>query len=110
MRTGPSVLQTLKLVRNAKILVVGAGGLGCHVLKYLARSEFSEVHIVDADTLELSNLNRQVLYDETDVGKFKADVAAAKLNPRGSGAPRFFPHTCFVQSLGVDFLRQVSHH
>ena len=68
----------LKLKR-AKVLVVGAGGLGSAVLYYLVAAGVGEIHIVDSDKLELNNLNRQILYTTDDIGKYKADVAAERL-------------------------------
>jgi len=71
-------------LKRAKVLVVGAGGLGSAALYYLVAAGVGEVHIVDSDKLELNNLNRQILYTTDDIGKYKADVAAErlrKLNP-----------------------------
>lgn len=73
----------LKL-RNASVLVVGAGGLGCPCLLYLAAAGVGRLGIVDSDKLELSNLQRQVLYTVDDIGESKAQAAAgrlARLNP-----------------------------
>ena len=67
-----------KLLR-ARILVVGAGGLGCPALLYLAASGVGTIGIADGDSVALSNLNRQVLYGEADVGRLKAEVAASRL-------------------------------
>lgn len=84
----------LKL-RNAKVAVVGAGGLGCPALQYLAAAgvggrplrpglHFSDstkgrIGIVDHDTVDLSNLQRQILHKEQSVGQLKAESAAASL-------------------------------
>lgn len=64
---------------EAKVLVVGAGGLGCPVLQYLTASGIGTIGIVDHDLVALSNLQRQVLYATEDIGKSKAKVAAEKL-------------------------------
>lgn len=63
-------------VRNSTVLVIGAGGLGCPALQYLALSGVGRLIIVDHDVVHLSNLHRQGLYNANDVGKFKAQVAA----------------------------------
>jgi len=65
---------------KAKILVIGAGGLGCPALQYLAAAGIGTIGIVDHDTVELSNLHRQVLYTVADVGRLKADCAAERLS------------------------------
>jgi sulfur-carrier protein adenylyltransferase/sulfurtransferase len=72
----------LKL-KNAKVLVVGAGGLGCPVLLYLVAAGVGKIGILDADLVDLTNLQRQVLYKVEDIGNPKATTAAhhlAKLN------------------------------
>lgn len=63
----------------AKVLVVGAGGLGCPTLQYLAAAGVGEIGIVDDDIIALSNLQRQVLYQTQEVGQKKATVAARRL-------------------------------
>lgn len=73
----------LKL-KNSKVLVVGAGGLGCPVLQYLATSGVGTIGIIDFDKVELHNLHRQVLYSEESVSLSKAECAKAtleRLNP-----------------------------
>lgn len=69
---------------NARVLVVGAGGLGCPALQYLAAAGIGKIGIVDDDLVSLHNLHRQVLFSTDDIGKRKADVATkrlAQLNP-----------------------------
>jgi adenylyltransferase/sulfurtransferase len=69
---------------KAKVLVIGAGGLGASILPYLASAGIGEIGIVDDDTVEVSNLHRQVIYKTSAVGKSKAEEAKlmiSELNP-----------------------------
>ncbi|OCK79879.1 ubiquitin-activating enzyme E1 3 [Lepidopterella palustris CBS 459.81] len=71
-------------IKQSRILMVGAGGIGCELLKNLVLTGFSEIHIVDLDTIDLSNLNRQFLFRHEHIKKSKALVAkesAGKFNP-----------------------------
>jgi len=71
-------------LKQARVLVTGAGGLGSPVLMYLAAAGVGTVGIVDSDTVSVSNLQRQVLYATGDIGRVKADAAAERaslLNP-----------------------------
>ena len=61
------------------VLIVGAGGLGCAASQYLASAGVGKVILVDFDTISLSNLQRQILYTDADMGKPKAEVAKARL-------------------------------
>jgi len=65
---------------NAKVLVIGAGGLGCPALQYLAAAGIGTLGIIDQDVVELSNLHRQILYTVNDIGRLKADCAAERLS------------------------------
>ncbi len=67
-------------LRAARVLVVGAGGLGCPVLLYLTAAGVGLLGIADSDVVEISNLQRQVLYTQEDIGQRKAEVAALKLH------------------------------
>lgn len=68
----------LALLRS-RVLVVGAGGLGSPVLAYLAAAGVGEIHVVDADTVDRSNLHRQVIHGESTLGKAKTSSAAARM-------------------------------
>ena len=64
-----------KKIFNSKILIIGAGGLGCPLLLYLAYSGAGNLGIVDNDKIEISNLSRQVLFTKSDLGKSKVSVS-----------------------------------
>ena len=66
-------------LKSAKVLVLGLGGLGCPLSIYLASLGIGTVGIVDDDKVELSNLNRQIIYNVNDIGKYKVDVAKNKI-------------------------------
>lgn len=70
---------------KAKVLVIGAGGLGCPVLQYLTAAGVGYIGIVDDDVVSVSNLHRQVLYDTNDITKPKVIVAAEKLRVMNPG-------------------------
>ena len=67
-------------IKQSKVAVIGAGGLGCPVLQYLTSVGVGTIAVVDFDTVEVSNLHRQTLYTTEDVGKQKVDVAIQKLS------------------------------
>jgi len=74
-----------KKIINSKVLVVGAGGLGCPVIDYLSRAGVGNIGVVDNDKVNISNIHRQSLYNSKDVGKFKVNVVKQKIkliNPR----------------------------
>ncbi len=72
-------LEGQQKLKNASVLVVGAGGLGCPVLQYLSAAGIGKLGIIDFDVVSESNLQRQILYGTDDIGKSKAMQAAAKL-------------------------------
>jgi len=69
-----------KKIQNAKVLIIGMGGLGCPLLTYLVSSGVHNIGIVDHDKVEISNLNRQILFNSSDIGKFKVIQAKIKIN------------------------------
>jgi len=66
-------------LRNAKVLIVGIGGLGNPVSMYLAAAGVGNLYLADGDNIEITNLQRQVLFNEKDINNNKADIAAEKL-------------------------------
>jgi adenylyltransferase/sulfurtransferase len=69
-----------KKIREAKVLIIGMGGLGCPAAEFLTRSGIGTLGIVDHDKVSLSNIHRQTLYTEKNVNKSKVKIAKKKLN------------------------------
>jgi len=68
-----------KKLQESKVLIIGMGGLGCPLLTYLASAGIYNIGIVDQDKVELSNLNRQILFNTADIGKYKVIQAKSKI-------------------------------
>ncbi len=76
----PEIGQNGQLkLKQSKVIIVGAGGLGCPVSLYLSAAGVGNITIVDGDRVEKSNLHRQVLFSPEDIGEFKAETAVKKL-------------------------------
>jgi len=84
-------LRAQEKLSEASVLVIGAGGLGCPALQYLAAAGIGNIGIADDDTVSLSNLHRQILYLTEDVGRSKVRVAAARLGKMNPEV-RITPH------------------
>jgi adenylyltransferase/sulfurtransferase len=69
-----------KRIKNSKVLIIGMGGLGCPLLTYLASAGVGNLGIIDHDKVEISNLNRQTLFNLSDIGKFKVVQAKMKID------------------------------
>lgn len=91
-------LQGQEKLKSAKVLMIGAGGLGCPVLQYLAAAGVGEIGIIDDDVVEETNLHRQVLFYHEDIGLKKAEVIEQKLKKLNP----FITIKSFVERLNIE--------
>lgn len=82
-------VQGQKKIAQTRVLIIGAGGLGSPVLQYLAAAGIGTIALADFDTLELHNLNRQIIHTEKNIGKKKVESASEFVK-------KFNPHICFI--------------
>jgi molybdopterin/thiamine biosynthesis adenylyltransferase/DNA-binding transcriptional regulator YhcF (GntR family) len=94
-------------VAKARVLVVGAGALGNEVVKNLALMGVGNVFILDFDTIEMANLSRSVLYRESDTGRRKAEVAAARLKDLNPTVRVQYLHADVTTQLGLGIIRRM---
>lgn len=96
-----------EVILTAKVLVVGAGGIGCEVLKNLSLSGFKDIEIIDLDTIDVSNLNRQFLFRKEHVGKPKAVVARESILANNPDVKIKAYHDSVLSSdYGVNFFKK----
>ena len=69
-----------KKIQEAKVLIIGMGGLGCPAAEFLTRSGIGTLGLADYDKVGLSNIHRQILYSEKDINKSKVKISKKKLN------------------------------
>ncbi len=77
-------LEDLKVIQKKRILLVGVGGVGGYALESLIRSGFQNITIIDGDVIDITNLNRQIIANTTNIGKLKSEVAKKRcldINP-----------------------------
>lgn len=72
-------IDNIKLASKKRVLIIGVGGVGQHIATYLVTNGVSNLTIIDFDKVEISNLNRQILLSEADIGKAKVDVVKSAL-------------------------------
>ncbi|CDR97771.1 ubiquitin-activating enzyme, putative [Babesia bigemina] len=88
--------EYIKVLQDVSVLVVGAGGVGCEVIKNLILCGLRKLVIVDLDTIDISNLNRQFLYKRQHVKRYKAEVACERAREAAPG--------CDISAMVVDVL------
>ncbi|KAJ1772397.1 E1 ubiquitin-activating protein uba2 [Coemansia sp. RSA 1813] len=99
--------KTASTISTARILVVGAGGIGCELLKNLSMSGFGHIKAVDLDTIDLSNLNRQFLFQRVHIKKPKAQVATQAIQRFNPGLDASFEQANIKQpEFDVDWFSQ----
>ena len=94
-------------VENAKVMVVGAGALGNEVIKNLVLMGIGHIFIVDFDTIELANLSRSVLFRESDSGRKKAEVAAARAKEINPNIHVQYVHGDVTTDIGLGVFRRM---
>lgn len=97
--------KSQRLLSEARVLVIGCGGLGHPVLQYLTASGAGTLGIVDSDTIQISNLHRQILFREKDEGLSKITTAAIALNEINSEVQFELHHTWAIAQNVVELLR-----
>jgi len=101
----PSPALSDFVYNHSRVLIVGAGGLGCEILKNLALLGLRQLDIIDLDRIDITNLNRQFLFRSTDIGKFKSEVAAKFVERRVKGC-KINSHVGKIQDKGKEFYEQ----
>jgi len=93
-----------ELLQNAKVLVIGCGGLGNPIAIYLATSGIGTLHLVDFDTISVSNLHRQVFFKTADVGKSKSEIVASEVKKRAPFTKVSFSNKAVTKKTILDLI------
>ncbi|CAL2028283.1 unnamed protein product [Caenorhabditis brenneri] len=102
----PSWKDDYPKIETVKLLVVGAGGIGCELLKNLAGTGFRNVHVIDLDTIDISNLNRQFLFRKEHVSSSKAEIATKIVKQFCPNINLTYDHdSIFESKFGIDFFK-----
>ncbi|ERS56776.1 ThiF family adenylyltransferase [Corynebacterium accolens] len=94
-------------LHGTHVFVIGAGGLGCPLMQQLAAAGVGEISVIDDDTVDLTNIHRQILFGAQDVGRSKVDVAAEKLEQLQPGIVVHAIRDRLTADNAVDYLRGV---
>ena len=94
-------------LHGTHVFVIGAGGLGCPLMQQLAAAGVGEISVIDDDTVDLTNIHRQILFGTHDVGRPKVDVAAEKLRQLQTGIVVHAIRDRFTVDNAVGYLRGV---
>jgi tRNA A37 threonylcarbamoyladenosine dehydratase len=100
MLLGESAIEKLN---NARVAIFGLGGVGGYALEALCRSGIGTLHLIDSDTLSISNLNRQILATHDTVGQYKVDVAAQRIASINPAATVVTHRTFYLPQTAGDF-------
>ncbi|MBK8981470.1 MAG: HesA/MoeB/ThiF family protein [Ignavibacteria bacterium] len=95
-----------KKLKEASVLVIGAGGIGCPLLSYLCAAGIGKIGIVDFDKVDISNLHRQVLYNEAQTGMYKSEAALENLIKLNSETKFRVFNTSLGKSNGGNIIRE----
>lgn len=94
-----------ELLSNSSVLVVGAGGLGSAVISYLVMAGVGHIGVVEFDTVSESNLQRQIIYNESDVGESKGELAIKYIESKNSRCQTILYNTLFTHENGADIAK-----
>ena len=96
-------IEKLEKISRTKVLVIGVGGVGGYTVESLARSGIGEIHIVDHDVVDETNINRQILALNSTIGKNKVDVMSERIKDINSNI-KVVAHKLFVDDSNIDEL------